>query len=132
MLRRRPREVPPARRCTVVLADDAEPLRALLIATLEPEFAVVGEAGDGAEAVRLAEALKPDALVLDLNMPRHDGLGAIEPILAVSPETRIVVLSVLASEVIEDKVLALGADAYVDKASSHQAVAEALRRVLAS
>lgn len=116
---------------TVLLVDDVETIRALLRAHLEPEFTVVGEAGDGAEAQRQAEALRPDAVVLDLNMPRHDGLEAIAPILRVSPETRIVVLSVLAREVIEDKVLGLGADAFVDKSDSLDAVVAALRAVLA-
>lgn len=111
---------------TVLVVDDVEAIRVLVRTTLEPEFVVVGEASDGAQAVLRAEELQPDVVLLDLNMPRHDGLEAISEIRARCPGTRVVVLSGLAPEVIADKALELGADRFVDKS----APLEELRDVL--
>ncbi len=79
----------------VMLVDDQPAVRWLLRSTLEPDdrFEIVGEAGDGNEAVSVAEANHPDLAVLDLAMPNGDGLKAISEIRRTSPETRIVVLS---------------------------------------
>ncbi|HVF14485.1 MAG TPA: response regulator, partial [Acidimicrobiales bacterium] len=71
----------------VVIADDASAMRALLRRMLEDSaaFDVVGEAGDGEEAVRLAGALHPDLVILDVAMPGMDGLTAIAGIRRESP-----------------------------------------------
>lgn len=79
------------------------------------EFEVVGEAVDGQQAVDLAAMHQPDLVLLDLIMPRLDGLDAIPKIRASSPETRIVVLSGFAAQGMAAKATDGGADGYVEK-----------------
>lgn len=78
----------------VVIADDhaivREPLRAWL-ETEEPDFAVVGEAADGAEAIRLVHAHRPEILLLDVHMPVVDGVQVARVLSETAPDTRIVV-----------------------------------------
>jgi DNA-binding NarL/FixJ family response regulator len=79
----------------VLLADDLPQIRKILRRSLERDgrFEIVGEATDGAEAVEIATFTKPDAMVLDLAMPKMDGMTAIPRILKASPHTKIIVLS---------------------------------------
>jgi DNA-binding NarL/FixJ family response regulator len=100
----------------VVIADDVEDIRTMLRAILELDgrFEVVGEAGDGEEAVRLCGQLRPDVLVLDLAMPVMDGLEAIPRVRRGSPKTKILVLSGFDPR-LGAKALELSADAYEDK-----------------
>ena len=85
---------------TILLADDhrivRQGLRALLEA--EPDFSLVGETGDGLEAIQLAERLQPDIIVLDLMMPGISGLEATRQIGDNCPQTRIIILSMHADE----------------------------------
>ena len=85
---------------TVVLADDhhvvRQGLRSLLEA--EPDFSVVGEAGDGLEAAQLVERLRPDVLVLDLMMPGLNGLEVTRQVGQRSPRTHVVILSMHPNE----------------------------------
>jgi CheY-like chemotaxis protein len=116
---------------SVVVADDVEAIRALVRATLETEgFAVVAEAGDGHEAVERVRELQPHLVLLDLNMPRFDGLQAITEIRAVSPATKICVLSGLAEEIVADKAYELGAHAFVEKGSALDELPTVLRGLL--
>ncbi|PIX47119.1 MAG: DNA-binding response regulator, partial [Anaerolineae bacterium CG_4_8_14_3_um_filter_59_70] len=84
----------------IVLADDHQVVRLGLRTLLEsaPGFQVVGEAGDGLEAIRLAEQLSPDVVILDLLMPRLNGIEAARQIHARFPHMRIVILSMFDSE----------------------------------
>jgi len=118
---------------TIMLADDhkivRQGLRALLEA--EPDFHLVGEAGDGLEAVQLAARLCPDVLVLDLMMP---GLGGLEVTLQVgkrSPQTRVIILSMHADEAYVLEALRNGAAGYVLKESSADELVQAVREVVA-
>jgi two-component system response regulator NreC len=117
----------------IMLADDhkivRQGLRALLEA--EPDFHLVGETGDGLEAVQLAERLCPDVLVLDLMMP---GLGGLEVTLQVgkrSPQTRVIILSMHADEAYVLEALRNGAAGYVLKESSADELVQAVREVVA-
>jgi len=78
----------------VLIADDSAVMRRLLLTTLQPEpdMAVVGQAKDGAEAVRLCTSLRPDVVIMDINMPVMDGLQATQRILELEA-VPIVVLS---------------------------------------
>jgi len=109
---------------TVLLADDVSDLRFLIRLALERtgDFAVVAEAADGAEAIAEAERHQPDIVVLDLSMPVLDGLEALPAILAVAPATRVVVLSGFDAGKMRERVLALGAIAYVEKGNIESAV----------
>ena len=121
-------------RLRVVLADDTAEYRLLLRITLEEDgrFEVVGEAADGAEAVRVTTAERPDVLVLDLSMPVMDGLQAIPGIRTGSPETVIVVLSGFARGQLDRQALARGATAYVEKGEAFSVIVSTLLEVTAS
>lgn len=101
----------------VVLADDVEDMRLLLHIAMDdrPDLEVVGEASDGQEALELAAALRPDLLVLDIDMPVLDGLAALPRLRQIAPETRIVVLSAYPASLHGQAALEAGAAAYVQK-----------------
>lgn len=115
----------PARVYRVVVADDAAGIRALLrtLLSLEPDFDVVGQAGDGAEAVDLVAKLHPDLIVIDVSMPVMSGLEAISAIRAISPGTRVVVLSG------ERRGLPQGAHAQIEKGTPNEVLIDTLRQV---
>jgi two-component system, NarL family, response regulator NreC len=117
---------------TLLLADDhrvvREGFRALL--ETEPGFRIVGEAGDGLEAVRLAEKLKPNVVIMDLMMPGLNGLEVIRQISQRSSRTRIVVLSMHSNEGYVLTALRNGASAYVLKDSSSADLMRAVREAL--
>jgi two-component system, NarL family, response regulator LiaR len=115
----------------ILIADDhavvREGLRALIEA--KPDMELVGEAEDGAEAVLLAHSLKPDVILLDLVMPRMNGIEAISEIKRENPAARILVLTSFAGD---DKVfpaIKAGALGYLLKDSSSQALIQAIREV---
>lgn len=118
---------------TIVLADDHHVVRQGLRTLLESEsdFRVVGEAGDGLEAVQLVERLQPDVLVLDLMMPSLDGLEVTRQVSERSPQTRVVILSMHSSEAYVLEALRHGAAGYVLKASSAADLIKAVREVTA-
>lgn len=122
----------PERRVLVV--DDAEDLRVLLRTRLErsPLMTVVGEAGDGVTAIEMAERLQPDLVLLDLAMPRMDGLDALPQIKAAVPDARVVVLSGFNEERLAEKARAAGADRYVVKGGSLRALVGMLEELLAT
>ena len=116
----------------IVLAEDHTILREGLKALLASQVGlqVVGEATDGREAVRCAEELKPDLMMLDLSMPRSNGLEAMKDIKRVSPQTKVLVLTVHKTEDYVFTALQGGADGYVLKDSSAAELMLAIRSVL--
>ncbi|MDT8335095.1 MAG: response regulator transcription factor, partial [Desulfurivibrionaceae bacterium] len=80
---------------SVLLADDHKIMRAGLRSLLEksPEVSVVAEADDGRQAVQLAGQLRPDVVVMDVSMPKLNGIEATRQIMAELPETKIIALS---------------------------------------
>ncbi|MDB5081484.1 MAG: DNA-binding response regulator [Chloroflexi bacterium] len=80
----------------ILIVDDHPVVRDGLNAILEtqPDFEVVGEAGDGQEAVAQVENLRPDVVLLDLDMPVLDGLGALRQIMEHRPETKVIIFTV--------------------------------------
>jgi DNA-binding NarL/FixJ family response regulator len=116
----------------VIIADDHPPTREGLCAMLEREgdFKVVAQAQDGLEAVSLFREHRPQLAMLDLHMPRMDGLGAVEAILAEFPKALIVVLTSYEGDARVARALALGVRSYILKTSHPKEVMAALRRVL--
>lgn len=104
----------------VLLVDDAEDLRFLFRYTLQRDgrFRVVGEASDGLEAIAKAEALQPQVILLDVAMPKLDGLGALPRIREAAPQAVIIVLSGFGGEKMADRALAAGAAAYIEKGAA--------------
>ncbi|HEX2239895.1 MAG TPA: response regulator transcription factor [Actinomycetota bacterium] len=110
----------------VLLADDDSDLRLSLKWTLDYDgrFAVVGEAGDGEETLRLVQEQQPDALVLDLKMPKLDGLAALPKLREAAPEMKIVVWSGVRIE--RQALLNSGADEVLEKVGENRSVATKL------
>ena len=102
---------------TLVLADDHHLVRHALKLLLEsePDFAVVGETGDGGEVTELVASLGPDVLILDLMMPGLNGLQLIRQVSHSSPHTRVIILSMHSDEAYVKGALASGAAGYVLK-----------------
>ena len=117
----------------IILADDHQIVRFGLRTLLESEldFKVVGEAVDGLEAIQLVEQRSPDVAILDLMMPRMNGIEAARQIHAQYPHIRIVILSMFDSEAYVVEALSGGADAYVLKQSTTGDLVAAVREVLA-
>src|ERR1700687_188153 len=88
-------EDPRARIVRILGADDYEPFRRFTRSKLEERtgFQIVGEAADGLEAVRKAEELRPDLIVLDIGLPTLNGIAAARRILKLCPESKILFLS---------------------------------------
>ncbi|MBI3948608.1 MAG: response regulator transcription factor [Armatimonadetes bacterium] len=114
---------------TTVLAEDhhivREGLRVLLAA--QSDIEVVGEAGDGVEAIRIVERVKPCVLVLDLGMPGIHGLEVIRQVRERSPLTRVVILSMHSREAYVTEALRAGATAYVLKDATPDQLIHAIR-----
>ena len=116
----------------ILLADDHAVLRAGLRLLLEkqPDFEVVGEAGNGDEALKLATTLQPDVILLDLNMPEMDGLTAIPKLHEQSPHSRILILTMHDDANYLKQALHSGAAGYVLKQAVDTELLLALRAVL--
>jgi two-component system response regulator NreC len=119
------------RKINVILADDHAVLRAGLRALLnaEPDIEVIGEAADGQEAIALAERLHPDVVVMDITMPRMDGLRATRQIAERMPELRVLVRTMHAEEQYLFQVLEAGGAGYVLKNSADTDLIDAIRVV---
>ena len=116
----------------IVIAEDhtilREGLRALL--SSRPEFEIVGEAEDGRAAVQCIERLKPTLALMDLSMPRMNGMDAIREIKKRCPETKILVLTVHKTEEYILATFKAGADGYALKDSTHTELVMAIKSVL--
>jgi two-component system response regulator NreC len=115
----------------ILLADDHPVVRDGLRALLgrEPDMAIVGEAADGRETVRLAEEQSPDVVVMDLAMPIMNGIEATRRIVATNPRTAVVILSMHQDESYVLGSLNAGAKGYLLKDSMRKEVIEAIRAV---
>lgn len=115
----------------LLISDDhtivREGLRALF--ATEPGIEIVGEAADGIETVDKARALHPDVILLDMVMPRKDGLGAIADIMVDNPKARILVLTSFAEDEKVFPAIKAGALGYLLKDSSPQELISAIRNV---
>lgn len=120
---------PATPRIRVLLADDHTIVRQGVRLCLEAlgDIEVVAEAGDGQEAIVLAGELRPDVAVIDLTMPRLNGVEAIRQIRRDLPQTEVVVLSVHDSEAYVVQALRSGAAGYVLKRNAATELAEAIR-----
>ena len=118
---------------TVFLADDHPIVREGLRALLErdPGLCVVGETSDGLQVADLVERLEPEVLVVDLVMPGLGGLDVTREVKRRSPRTRVVILSMHASEAFVLRALRSGASAYVLKESTATELVKAIREALA-
>ncbi len=116
----------------VLIVDDAEDIRMLLRLKLAKQgaYQVVGEAADGFDAVEQARALQPDLVLLDMAMPKMDGLQALPLIRAAVPHVRVIVLSGFNRATLEQEARDAGADQYVVKGGSMRDLMEVIATVL--
>jgi DNA-binding NarL/FixJ family response regulator len=97
----------------------------------EPDMEVVAEAADGAEALLLIEAVRPDMVLIDIFMPRMGGIEATRAIKARWPETRVLVFSSLETPSLVQRALAAGADGYLVKDAPARLLVSSIRAVAA-
>jgi CheY-like chemotaxis protein len=114
----------------LLVVDDHAVVREGFVALLErqPDFEVVGEAADGEQAIRQAETLRPDAVIMDVDMPTTGGVEATRRIKRRHPEISIVGLSLHEEEGIARAMTEAGADAYISKHDPAKDLIEAIRR----
>jgi len=114
----------------IILADDHLIVRQGLRSILEREaYTVLGEAGDGREALRLAQELRPDVAVLDLAMPLLNGLDAAREISRVSPQTKTILLTMHTEDPYVMEALRAGVKGYLLKTQAAQDLVQAIREV---
>ena len=113
----------------VLIADDHAILRDGLCALLErePDMTVIGQAGDGYEAVQLAARLKPDVVIMDISMPRLNGCEATRQIIQADPRIKVLALSCHDSEEYVRRSLTCGASGYILKESASGELLDAIR-----
>jgi two-component system NarL family response regulator len=114
-----------------MLVDDHALFRTGLVRLLGdyPDLQVVGEAGSADEAMQQAEALRPDVILMDIDMPEHDGISAASRITAMLPDTRIVMLTMFARNDYLLRAIRAGAHGYVLKDASAEELLGAIHLV---
>jgi two-component system response regulator NreC len=115
----------------ILIADDHGVLRAGLRALLktEPELEVVGEAADGAEALRLAGALRPDIVLMDISMPDCGGIEATRRLRGLLPDVRVLILTVHDDKSMVQEAIQAGAAGYILKRAAESELVNAIQAV---
>ena len=117
----------------VLIADDQTLFRVGLARLLEedPRVEIVGQAGDGAEAVKLAGSVMPDVILMDLKMPNLDGIEATRQILAKHPSVKVLLLTTFEADNHVIQALKAGASGYILKDSKPDSIVTSLLAVMA-
>jgi DNA-binding NarL/FixJ family response regulator len=115
----------------VILADDHPVVRDGLAAIInqQPDMQVVAEAADGEEAIALFQREQPDVMVLDLRMPKRDGVAVVEQVLGVNPKARLLIMTTFDGDEDIFRCLSQGAKGYLLKDSPRQEILNAIRAV---
>ena len=115
----------------VLIADDLKFIKLVLRELVEKAgFRVVGEASNGEEAVELYQDKRPDVVLLDITMPKMDGLTALKQILKVDPEAKVIMCSALGQQSLMVQALQLGAKDFIVKPFREERVIAAIKRIL--
>ena len=115
-----------------VVVDDAVFMRTLLKRMIEEGdgYTVVGEAGNGYEAIEMAKKYSPDIMTLDITMPDLDGIQAVKEIVKVSPKTKIIMVSAMGQQSMVIEAIKNGAKDFVVKPFEKSRVMQAVKNVL--
>ncbi|MCD6254148.1 MAG: response regulator [Thermotogae bacterium] len=114
----------------VLIVDDAAFMRMLLKDIItKAGYEVVGEAGNGVEAVQKYKELKPDMVTMDITMPQMDGIQAIKEIKKIDPDAKIIVCSAMGQQAMVVEAIQAGAKDFIVKPFQHSRVVEALTKV---
>ncbi|HEY4000407.1 MAG TPA: response regulator transcription factor, partial [Candidatus Xenobia bacterium] len=113
----------------VVIVDDQSVFREMLLATLaeEEDLSVVGQASNGEEAIMVAGQVAPDVMLMDINMPKMNGITATSAIVKSHPQTKVVIVTAFDDDTYVSKLIAAGATGYVLKESSPAQIVKAVR-----
>lgn len=115
----------------VLIADDLKFIKLVLRELIEKAgFRVVGEASNGEEAVELYQDKRPDVVLMDITMPKMDGLAALKHILKFDPEAKVIMCSALGQQNLIAQALQLGAKDFVVKPFREERVIAAIKRIL--
>jgi two-component system NarL family response regulator len=117
----------------IVLVDDHTMVREALRTVLEQDtgMSVVGEAGDGTAALRLAAELEPDVVVMDVGLPGQSGIETTRRLLARQPQIKVLALSTYLDRRIVQQMLDVGASGYIVKSAAGAALKQGIRSVVA-
>ena len=117
---------------TVLLVDDHEPIRQFVCSMLEErtEFRVIGQATDGFEAIQKAKELQPDLILLDIGLPKLNGIAAAPQIRKLASKSKILFLTQNTSLEIVEAALSTGAHGYVVKSEAGTELFEAMEAVI--
>jgi DNA-binding NarL/FixJ family response regulator len=115
----------------VLIAEDQQLVRRAftMMLSLEADIRVVAQAADGTEAIQLARQWRPDIILMDLQMPRLGGIGAMKRILEDVPEARIIMLTTFDADELVFEAISAGASAYLLKDSSEADILDTIRAV---
>jgi len=117
----------------VLVVDDASFMRLNLKNILESEgFEIIGEGTNGQEAIKLYQAERPDVVTMDITMPEMDGLAAMEKIIEMDPQAKIIMVSAMGQETYIKKAILKGAKNFIVKPFKKEKIVETLNKVLAS
>ncbi len=117
----------------ILMVDDHKIVREGLCALVnnEPDMEVIGQAQDGREAIRLTRELRPDVIVMDVNMPGMDGVDATRRIVKDFPEARIIALTMYPKKSFVTEMLSAGASGYILKDNAFTELVKAINAVMA-
>ncbi len=116
---------------TILIADDAAFMRMMLKDVIQKAgYEVIGEAGNGAEAVRLYRELKPAMVLMDITMPEMDGIEALKEIRAEDPSARVVMCSAMGQQAMVIESIQAGAKDFIVKPFQTERVVEAVKKVI--
>lgn len=119
-------------RSTILVVDDFEPIRRFVCSALEQraELQVIGQAADGLETIQKAEELQPDLILLDISLPKLNGIAAARQIRKLVPKSKILFLSEHTSPETVAEALSTGASGYVVKSDAGTELFEAVEAVI--
>jgi two-component system chemotaxis response regulator CheY len=115
----------------ILIADDLKFIKLVLRDLVEKAgFRVVGEASNGEEAVELYQDKRPDVVLMDITMPKVDGLAAMKKILKIDPEAKIIMCSALGQQSLIVQALQLGAKDFIVKPFREERVIASIKKIL--